>query len=391
MMVRRGNSSLALLKPYLMPGTGKYLEQFAAAPAAVGSLVEVNGVVIGSLRISSVCKADFFHSPGKSDDSSPAHFITVELDGNFTEKYQNGSIKKFYMQANLEFVRVAGIQSKAPNDIFVLACQSCGGTLNQETIGEACPYCSQPYHLPFFNWKLNSMEMAAKPVSRPSCQIQKGQVIESGYCQLLKKQYDLENALNALETEGGFSRDAFIARVEAIFDNLYTLWQKNDMEGMVPFLTDRLASSFQFWITTYQTNNMKNILEEWKIESIEPSTLREDRFYDAITVRVRASVIDYTIEGKSKIVDGSDCYRRFFAEYWTLVRSVVPPEKGTCPSCGVEILQDQSTRCSFCGSRLFVPRGEWRLSTIEQAETYKVGREGIIIVFTPGPKKEVTA
>ena len=46
-----------------------------------------------------------------------------------------------------------------------------------------------------------------------------------------------------------------------------------------------------------------------------------DPYYDAVTVRVFADGLDFTLDASGKVVGGSKTSRRAYTEYWTFLRS----------------------------------------------------------------------
>ena len=63
-----------------------------------------------------------------------------------------------------------------------------------------------------------------------------------------------------------------------------------------------------------------------------------DRHYDAITVRLFATGLDYTVDATNQVRTGNRDTPRDYTEYWTLIRSHgttgAPRTSATCPRCG---------------------------------------------------------
>ena len=101
-----------------------------------------------------------------------------------------------------------------------------------------------------------------------------------------------------------------------------------------------------------------------------------DKFFDAITVRLFASSLDYTVaDDGGKVVGGSRTRPRRYSEYWTLIRSATKtgPAKsdGACPSCGAPLQIEMAGHCVYCRAKVTSGEFDWVLSRIEQDEVYE--------------------
>lgn len=117
------------------------------------------------------------------------------------------------------------------------------------------------------------------------------------------------------------------------------------------------------------------MLGDVTIERVERVKVELDAFYEAITVRIFASTLDYTTDAKGNIVSGSKDRPRRFSEYWTFIAAVGadltrPASLTSCPSCGAPVNVTQAGACAHCEA--VVTRGTfgWVLSRIEQDESY---------------------
>ena len=103
-----------------------------------------------------------------------------------------------------------------------------------------------------------------------------------------------------------------------------------------------------------------------------------DAFYESITVRIFASMLDYTVDEKTGEVLHGDARRpRVFSEYWTLIRRVGhSPSKAAgvqCPACGAPLDRvNQAGACEYCQCVITKGDFDWVLSNIEQDEVYRL-------------------
>src|SRR5690349_21938139 len=91
-------------------------------------------------------------------------------------------------------------------------------------------------------------------------------------------------------------------------------------------------------MTTYEKQKLRNVTERSRILGVQMAKITADKFFDAITVRVFASGLDYTVSDDSgEIVSGSKTRERYYTEYWTLIRGSSRTDKAraelVCPNC----------------------------------------------------------
>jgi len=103
--------------------------------------------------------------------------------------------------------------------------------------------------------------------------------------------------------------------------------------------------------------------------------IKEDAFYNSITLRIWAQGYDYTVNQAGKIVAGSKNNLRRWSEYWTFIRNrTAKPheERGAlnCPNCGASLKVNAAGICEFCGGKITSGDFDWVLSKIEQDESY---------------------
>ena len=105
------------------------------------------------------------------------------------------------------------------------------------------------------------------------------------------------------------------------------------------------------------------------------SDVRSDVHYDAITVRLFASGLDYTLDEHGRVVSGSKHRERAYSEYWTLIRGAsvrgAPRLTRECPSCGAPLEVNMAGSCTHCQAKITSGEFDWVLSRIEQDEAYR--------------------
>jgi hypothetical protein len=160
-----------------------------------------------------------------------------------------------------------------------------------------------------------------------------------------------------------------------VFESLQQAWTEGKWDRARAFETDHLYATHRFWMDLFASTGTRNALEDIHIRKIELVKAQRDAFYDALTVRIHASMIDYTTDRQGKVLSGSKTRPRSFTEYWTLIRHAglhtdpgADPE--ACPSCGAAVQVSQAGVCEYCGTKVVTGEFGWVLSAIEQDEVY---------------------
>jgi predicted lipid-binding transport protein (Tim44 family) len=166
----------------------------------------------------------------------------------------------------------------------------------------------------------------------------------------------------------------FLARVGLIFAELQPAWSTLEWTRARPFVSDQLFQMLAYWIESYKRAHLRNVNENARITGIDLAAVVSDQYYDAITVRVRAIGLDYTVTDAGKVVSGSRTRERAYTEYWTLIRGSGARTKGgpekACPNCGAPLSINMSGSCTHCNAKVTSGEFDWVLSRIEQDEAY---------------------
>jgi predicted lipid-binding transport protein (Tim44 family) len=172
-----------------------------------------------------------------------------------------------------------------------------------------------------------------------------------------------------------FSWSAFTKRVELVFSTFHAAWSSQELAPVRPFLSDALFETQQYWVATYKAQGLRNVTEEPRIVGIYCARVASDKYFDAVTVRVFASAIDYTVDAKGTVVGGNKSKVREYSEYWTFIRAAgnagAPRSEPGCPNCGAPTSDiNMAGRCSTCGVKMTMGEFDWVLSRIQQDEVY---------------------
>jgi predicted lipid-binding transport protein (Tim44 family) len=167
---------------------------------------------------------------------------------------------------------------------------------------------------------------------------------------------------------------ALMARIDLIFRSFHEAWTKQELALARPYLSDNLFQTQRYWVEAYQRQKLKNLTDGARIVAVHLARVVSDARYDAITVRVFATGLDYTVDERGEVVGGSKARERAYSEYWTLIRGVdragAPRATADCPSCGADLDVNMAGVCRYCDAKVTAGEFDWVLSRIEQDEAY---------------------
>ena len=181
--------------------------------------------------------------------------------------------------------------------------------------------------------------------------------------------------LEALKAkDAGFTWEPFTARVGLVFDTLQVAWSSQDWVRARPFVSDNLFQMQQYWIDEYRRQKLRNLTTGARVTGIELARVVSDRWYDAITVRLRATGPDYTVDEADHVVRGRPDHDRPYSEYWTFIRGTgvrgAARADKQCPNCGAALAINMAGNCESCQAKVTAGQFDWVLSRIEQDDTY---------------------
>lgn len=345
------------------PGQGlaklaPYLDQNVQNALFDPKLEATAGVLIGSMRYVSF-------QPGEQHVR-----ITVEFEANMTET-RGGNMQRLYLLERMTIIRPANARSRDPKRARTLDCPNCGAAL-EAIHGGQCSYCREQVTDGRFDWKVYALQNL-KLEKRPP--VLTGEVAEQGNELPTVVAHGAQQRLSAIsQHDPGFDYQMFLKRVSIVFAELQAGWSEVNVMRIRPHVSDNLFQYFGYWLDMYGQSNARNVTENARITNIELSNVISDQYYDAITVRVRATGLDYTISNDGKLLKGSKSKERPYTEYWTLIRGRVaqskPREDLGCPNCGAPLKVNMAGSCEYCHAKVVTGDFDWVLSRIEQDDNY---------------------
>jgi hypothetical protein len=353
----RGSGGLERLSSHLKPAAREALAQ-------LGPVSTVRSIIIGAMRYLSVEGV----SPG-----ARAVEIEVEFEANYSEVPQGRAEQSYYTRETWQLSRAHGVLSRTPDRARVFVCPSCGAPLDTMA-GGRCNYCQATVDTGQFDWVVDAIEIAERETRGP---LLTGTTEEQGTDRPTIVDRDLQARYNELaQRDPAFVWPQFQSRVALVFAAMQTSWSNREWAQVRPFVSDNLFQMLNYWIEAYKKERLRNVTEGARIEQIELVRISSDKFFDALTVRLFATSLDFTIaDDDGRVVAGSRQKPRRYSEYWTLIRGSA--RKGptrtdsVCPSCGAPLKIEMAGHCEYCRAKVTSGDFDWVLSRIEQDDVYE--------------------
>ncbi|MCB9894026.1 MAG: Tim44 domain-containing protein [Planctomycetes bacterium] len=346
-------------------------EEFAVAPylnARVRDEVRkadenISQVIVGDMTVAAL------------DIDRDSVQLFVVFKSNVVYKDRKGRLKRMLLHEQLIFSRPRSVRTREPERVLALGCPSCGTKQEPETTGH-CPSCGTIVGGGEMDWQVTRVT-EVEPQKPVKGSVAGGGGVEPGTDLPTIMDPNFKAAEIALKNrDPGFDWSTFTTRAHAVFMKLQEGWTQRDESILRPFELDHVYDTHRIWLERYREEGVVNVLKDIKIEYIKPVKIESDAWFDSITVRVRASMLDYKESTNGRHLSGSSKKRKVFTEYHTLVRRHTTRTTGKyeplhCPQCGAPLDRvSQLGVCGYCDSRITTGEFDWVLAQITQDEEY---------------------
>ncbi|MFO0726680.1 MAG: Tim44-like domain-containing protein [Myxococcota bacterium] len=354
----RGAKKLERLAAYLSEEAAGTLKGMSPA------INKVDAIVIGSMYIDGVSGTSV---------AQPMTIVEVQFETNYTETASTGAAQSYYCLERWTLHRPTTAKSKPPGKLDLFGCPSCGAAQPEARDGNVCAYCGQIMDSGRFDWRVTAIQIQNRVTRGPQLG---GDTPEMGTANRTVVSANLSTWMQALTTKDpSFSFQAMGERVKMIHREINKAWSARNWKGARPFVSDSLFQMQLYWMESYQKAGLRNITEGAQVTRLELADITCDRWFDAVTVRIYATGLDYTVkDSDGGVISGSKTKPRPFTEYWTLIRgskvSRPPSAALQCPSCGAELSVNMAGTCEYCDAKITTGEFDWVLSRIEQDESY---------------------
>jgi Tim44-like domain len=297
--------------------------------------------------------------------------VVLEIEANFVELSKNGQQHRFYVVDQMVLTRSHTAKSRPFSRAHKLDCPNCGAPL-ESMRGSACSYCRQNVGLGRFDWMIASLSNQTREARGP---LLTSDVAETGT--------DLPTIADSAaparfqelqQRDPSLTWQSLTARMAHVFGALQVAWSGRDPLQIRPYVSDNLFQTMLYWIDLYVASRCRNVTENARILRIDLANVTSDKHYDAITVRMFATSIDYTIGDDGKLWSGSRSRPRQYSEYWTWIRGTARRGQSrgdvNCPNCGAALRIGMAGTCEYCRVKVTAGEFDWVLSRIEQDDSY---------------------
>jgi len=360
---RSSQRDLDALSPYLSAAARTHL----AERRPVGA--PVSGVVIGAMRVVDLAiPAVPVAPPG---GAAPRVVVVLELEANMTVGVA-GAEHTQYLKERWLLVRDAGVRSKPPERVRNFQCPNCGAPFGPEG-GDRCTYCGEVVSGGRFDWSVESIEML-RIEDRPPTLAATVQEVGSNWPTIYHPQLNARWA-ELVTADPAVTQEALNARLQLIYGELNAAWSLGKLDAARPFVSDGLFDYLQYWVSAYEKQGLRNVLEGMRVVEWKLTKVVRDRHFDSLTLRLWGSGRDYTVrQTTGDIVTGNPKADRSYSEYWTLIRGAgvhgAPRADKSCPNCGAPLDVNMAGACEHCGAKITSGDFDWVLSKIEQDDSY---------------------
>jgi Tim44-like domain len=342
-------------------GLAPYLSDEIRAELAAESPagVPVSNVVVGALGLTDLTLSD----------------TEVELTLDYTANLTLGAaanMQTLYQRERWVMRRATSARTKPPEETERLGCPNCGAPF-QSSDGRRCAYCDKVVADGRFAWQVvrrTLLEREPRPPALTSTVAEQGTDLPTVVDDANDSAWQALCARDPNVAQAGIE-----ARTAHIYATLNVAWSALDLSSVRGVVSDGMFDYLRYWTEAYAAQGLRNMLEQMNIQRMERVKVLLDPHFDAITVRLWASGLDYTVDAKTgALVSGSRNQAREYSEYWTLIRGASvrgqAHSDANCPSCAAPLRVSMAGTCEHCGTH--VTRGEfdWVLSKIEQDDVY---------------------
>jgi predicted lipid-binding transport protein (Tim44 family) len=122
-----------------------------------------------------------------------------------------------------------------------------------------------------------------------------------------------------------FDPNRFLKTAQDIFFKVQGAWNREDTATLNSLCGRELMGVWEEELAALRARGQKNRMDNIALSSTEITEAWTESGQDYITVRVRANLLDYTVDAQSgAVVSGSNSEPVEFEEYWTFSRPVGP-------------------------------------------------------------------
>ncbi|HKY09269.1 MAG TPA: Tim44 domain-containing protein [Candidatus Binatia bacterium] len=125
--------------------------------------------------------------------------------------------------------------------------------------------------------------------------------------------------------DASFDPGRFLKTAQDIFFKVQGAWNKQDTAALSALCGRELMQTWEEELSQARARNQQNRMENIALRESEITEVWTENGEDFITVRLRANLLDYTVDAKTgSVINGRNSDPIEFEEYWTFSRPVGP-------------------------------------------------------------------
>lgn len=127
-----------------------------------------------------------------------------------------------------------------------------------------------------------------------------------------------------LMMDQSFDPSRFLKSAQDLFFKVQGAWNRQDVAALRSFCGTELIQVWEQELGNLRALRRRNRMDNIALRSSEITEAWTEAGQDYVTIRVLANLLDYTVDEKGTVVEGSDSEAIEFEEFWTFSRPVGP-------------------------------------------------------------------
>lgn len=351
-LARRNDDEFAVA-PYLAPDIRAHVKT---------ARTKVHEVIVGAIELQRV-----------NATHNEIH-VLVNIRSNIVEGPDGGEPARFFLEQKVTFVRPKTAITQPPEKVLSLGCPSCGSPEEPKNDGR-CPSCGSLTGRGEMDWQFKRIQTTRRERVGPPIGAKGGVEVGTDHPTIFAPDLAAQKRSLGMR-DPNFNWVAFNTRTQHIFRELQTAWAAQDEGRMRPYVSDTLFDTVRYWMERYRQTGVQEMLEDVKISRMLVAKIEHDAWFDAITMRIYASMREWQVDKSGNVLSGSKTKTRTFSEYWTMIRRSdrahgKPRDPRSCPNCGAPLDRvNMSGVCEYCNGKIISGDFDWVLAIITQDEDY---------------------